>query len=127
MKCFTKIVLGVAFSLTTFAQDPATNQVGRTNIPGTRTNAIPSRAPQRFDRAALDISPEHRSKLEKINRAYTTNATPAYQRLSALRREMETLINQDTVAEDVLRAKAKEIGDVEGELAIARADRKSVV
>ena len=126
MKHFTRIVAALAVSLVTFAQDrPATNLVLRTNIPAMRTNALQNRAPQRFDRSALEISPEHRTKLEEINRAYATNATPVYQRLSTLRREMESLISQDNVGEAALRAKAKEIGDLEAELAVARAKRYS--
>ena len=126
MKYLTKIAAAVAVSFATFAQDRiATNQIARTNLPGLRTNAIPSRAPQGFDRTALDIPSEHRAKIQEINRAYSTNALPVYQRLSTLRRELESLVNQDNAGETALRAKAKEIGDLEAELAIARAKRYS--
>ena len=123
---YLKIAAAVAVSFATFAQDRiATNQIVRTNLAGMRTNATPSRAPQGFDRTALEISPEHRTKLQEINRAYSTNALPVYQRLSTVRRELDSLINQDNAGEAALRAKAKEIGDLEAELAIARAKRYS--
>jgi Spy/CpxP family protein refolding chaperone len=121
MKYLATIFTIGALSFVAFAQDkPAapTNQTLRTNI-----NSL--RGPQRFDRAALDLNPEHRAKLEEINRAFSTNATPLYSRLSTARRELEAFVSQDTFDESAIRAKAKEISDLEADLAIARAKRYS--
>jgi Spy/CpxP family protein refolding chaperone len=83
------------------------------------------RAPlrQRFDRTPLDLTPEQKTKMEEINRAYATNATPVFARLSTARRELEGMVNQATLNEAGIRAKAKEIGELEAELAIARGKR----
>jgi Spy/CpxP family protein refolding chaperone len=98
---------------------------GQAKAPEARPVAEEQRAPlrQRFDRTPLELTPEQKTKMEEINRAYSTNATPLFGRLSTARRELEGLINQATLNEAGIRAKAKEIGDLEAELAIARAKR----
>src|SRR5215216_1012127 len=62
-------------------------------------------------------------KVDEANKAYATTATPLYTRLINARRELESLVTADKIDEVALRAKAREIGDVEGELALARAQR----
>ena len=78
---------------------------------------------QRFDRTAMDLTPEQQTKLQEINRTFTTNATPLFARLGTLRREIESLVNEENFNEATIRAKAKEIGDLEADLAILRAKR----
>jgi Spy/CpxP family protein refolding chaperone len=77
----------------------------------------------RFDRSALDLTPEQRTKMEEANKTYSTAATPLYARLTTARRELESLVNADKLDETAVKAKAKEIGDLEGEIAVARAKR----
>lgn len=78
---------------------------------------------QRFDRTPLDLTPEQKTKMEEINRAYGTNATPVFARLNTARRELEGMVNQPTLNEAGIRAKGKEIGELEAELALARGKR----
>lgn len=119
MKSVIKILGVSAISFAALAQDkpaPGTNPPLR-QIPPTRA--------QRFDRTTLDLTPEQRTKVDEINRAYATNATPLFSRLGTARRELEMKVNDDTYDEAGIRAKAKEIADLEGELAILRAKRYS--
>lgn len=117
MKYLIKVLAITAALVTTFGQEkPPDAKAAPTDDP---------RAPlrQRFDRTPLDLTPEQKTKMEEINRAYATNATPVFARLSTARRELEGLVNQATVNEAGIRAKGKEIGDLEAELAVARAKR----
>lgn len=133
MKRFIKFLAIITTAVVTLAQQPTNPPASRaplpsTNAPASRTfqsgtNPPSARMPQRFDRAALEVPPEHRSKLEEVNRAYATNATPIFTRLAAARRELDNLVNQDQSDQAALRAKATEIGDLEAKLAILRAKR----
>jgi Spy/CpxP family protein refolding chaperone len=116
MKYLIKVLAITAALVTTFGQQKP---------PEVRPAVEDPRAPlrQRFDRAPLELTPEQKTKMEEINRAYSTNATPIFARLSTARRELEGLVNQATVNEAGIRAKGKEIGDLEAELAVARAKR----
>src|SRR5262245_14799681 len=116
MKYLSKILAIAATSLIALAQEkPAdTNQATRPVPPSIR-------GPQRFDRAVLELTPEQRAKVEEINRNYGTNATPFFARLSTARRELETLVNVEKADEAAVRAKTKEMADLEADIALARA------
>lgn len=116
MKHLIKVLAVASISLVTFAQEKPAS----TNPPPSQIST--SRA-TRFNRPALDLTPEQRSKVEEINRAYATNATPSFARLATIRREIEGMINDEKFNEAAVRAKAKEIGDLEADVAIARAAR----
>jgi Spy/CpxP family protein refolding chaperone len=70
-----------------------------------------------------DLTPEQKTKIDEINKAFTATATPLYARLQSARRELETMVNAEQFDEAGLRAKAKEIADLEGDLAVARGQR----
>lgn len=119
MNSVIKTLAVSAVSFVTLAQD---KPAAATNPPARQ---IPPARAQRFDRTTLDLTPEQRTKLDQINRAYATNATPLFARLTTARRELESKVNEDTFDEAAIRAKAKEIADLEAELAILRAKRYS--
>lgn len=78
---------------------------------------------QRFDRTMQNITDEQRQKIEEANKEYNSKATPTYSRLTNTRRELEALVSADKFDEVAVRQKAKEIGDLEAELAILRGQR----
>jgi Spy/CpxP family protein refolding chaperone len=132
MKCFSKLLIAAAMAAATFGQQPAapapaparTNSL-RALLPPTNALTSGGRQLQRFDRTAFELTPEQREKLDEVNKSYTSIATPIFARLATARRELEMLVNADKYDEATLKAKAKEIGDLEAELAIARAKRYS--
>ena len=82
---------------------------------------------QRFDRTLQNITDEQRQKIQEANKEYNEKATPTYARLTNSRRELETLVTAEKLDEAAVRQKAKEIGDLEADLAIARAQRYAKV
>lgn len=78
---------------------------------------------QRPDRTLPALTEEQRAKVAEVNKTYTATATPLYGRLATARRELESLVNVDKIDEPAVRAKAKEIADLETDLALARAQR----
>lgn len=78
---------------------------------------------QRPDRTLPALNEEQREKVAEVNKTYTATATPLYGRLANARRELESLVNVDKIDEPALRAKAREIADLETDLALARAQR----
>jgi Spy/CpxP family protein refolding chaperone len=95
----------------------ATNFVSR--IP--TTNQAPADNLNR--RVPVNLSAEQRKKLEEANKAFAMTATPLVNRLATARRELDALVSQDKVDEAALRAKVKEMAEMEGDVAIARARR----
>jgi Spy/CpxP family protein refolding chaperone len=82
-----------------------------------------NRPTQRFDRTLQDLTPDQRAKLDEANKAFSATVLPFYTRLVGARRELDNAVNQDRMDEAGVRAKAKEIADLETEIAIARAQR----
>jgi Spy/CpxP family protein refolding chaperone len=78
---------------------------------------------QKPDRTLPTLTEEQRAKVAEVNKTYSATATPLYTRLATARRELEALVNVDKVDEAAVRAKAKEIADLEADLALARAQR----
>jgi Spy/CpxP family protein refolding chaperone len=121
LKNFGAVAVMAALSI--FAQNQTPSTPG---APAARaaspTNQI-GRPIQRFDRTLQNITDEQRQKIEEANKEYTAKASPTYARLTSARRELETLVNAEKLDEAAVRQKAKEIGDLEAELAIARGQR----
>jgi Spy/CpxP family protein refolding chaperone len=84
-----------------------------------RTNA----AATLLNRSGQEFSAEQRRKLEEINKNFNDAAAPLYARLSTAKRELESLISQDKTDEAAVRAKTKEMADLEADIALARARR----
>jgi Spy/CpxP family protein refolding chaperone len=70
-----------------------------------------------------DLTEEQRNKVQEANKTFGATATPIYSRLTTARRDLDGLVNQDKLDETAIRAKAKEIADLEADLAIARGQR----
>jgi Spy/CpxP family protein refolding chaperone len=117
-------VVAAMAGLSVFAQNQTP---GAPTAPATRPAALPTnqtgRPIQRFDRTLQNITDEQRQKIEEANKEYTAKASPTYARLTNARRELETLVNAEKMDEAAVRQKAKEIGDLEADLAIARGQR----
>lgn len=112
-------------SLSVFAQNqPVTAPTPSATRPApvSPTNQF-GRPIQRFDRTMQNITDEQRQKIEEANKEYNAKATPTYARLTNARRELEALVTAEKMDEVAVRQKAKEIGDLEADLAIARAQR----
>jgi Spy/CpxP family protein refolding chaperone len=113
-------VIAAIFPTAFAQQQPATPPARATQPPPTGQQVRPV---QRFDRTLQALTDEQRTKVDEANKAYASIATPLYTRLMSARRELESLVTADKIDEVAVRAKAKEIGDVEGDLAVARAQR----
>lgn len=76
-----------------------------------------------LNRTLQNLTPEQREKLDAENKSFRDKATPLYARLVTARRELESAVDQDKVNEEAVRLKAKEIADLEADIAVARAQR----
>src|SRR5688500_4479163 len=108
----------------TFAQEAPPAPVNPRPAAAPATNS-PGRVVPRFDRASLELTQEQRVKINEVNKSDSETATPFFARLQTVRRELDALVNQDKFDEAALRAKAKEIAEIEADLAVARATRYS--
>jgi Spy/CpxP family protein refolding chaperone len=112
-------------ALSVFAQNQApvapTPSAARP-APISPTNQL-GRPIQRFDRTLQNVNDEQRQKIQEANKEYNEKATPTYARLTSARRELETLVSAEKFDEVAVRQKAREIGDLEADLAIARGQR----
>jgi Spy/CpxP family protein refolding chaperone len=82
-----------------------------------------NRPTQRSDRTLQDLTPDQRTKLDEANKEFSATVMPLYTRMVAARRELDNAVNQDKMDEAAVRAKSKEIADLETDIAIARAQR----
>ena len=117
--------VAVTASLSIFAQNPpaaAPTPSATQPAPVSPTNQL-GRPIQRFDRTMQNITDEQRQKIDEANKEYSAKATPTYARLTNTRRELEAFVTAEKMDEVAVRQKGKEIGDLEAELAIARAQR----
>jgi len=127
MNNWTKFAaVAAALSLTVIAQEqPAAPKSPATTPRAGSTNPVrqTTRPMQKFDRTLQDLTPEQRAKLDEVNKSFSATATPLYTRLVTARRELDSVVNQDKVDEGAVRAKTKEMADLETDIALARAQR----
>lgn len=79
--------------------------------------------PRFADQLIPDMNVEQRSKLEIANAAFRKAVDPLEARLRTSRKELDDAANSEKLDETAIRAKAQEIGAVEGDIAVARANR----
>ena len=111
-------IAAVASLSTVFAQTAPARTNSPPPAPGQQARPI-----QRFDRSLQGLTEDQRKKIEEANKAYAATATPLSTRLGTTRRELEVLVTADKLDEAAMRAKAKEMADIEADLAVARAQR----
>jgi Spy/CpxP family protein refolding chaperone len=119
--------IAAGISLNVLAQNQNPTPIAAPAAPARLTPPTngPARPIQRPDRVMQDLAltEEQRNQLQEANKTFGTNAAPIYSRLTTARRELDALANQDKLDESSIRSKAKEIADLEADLAIARARR----
>src|SRR3954465_1582130 len=111
MRILTKLgAVAAAVLLTVFAQAQTQTPPPTAPLrPAPRPTNGPARPIQRFDRTLQDLTEDQRNKVQEANKTYSAAGMPIYSRLTATRRELDALINQDKLDETAIRAKAKEI------------------
>jgi Spy/CpxP family protein refolding chaperone len=133
--CFGLALLGSALAFDVGAQAPSATSKPSTNAVVNRplTNALNARpltnALTRQQQEGLvsggipasNFTPEQRAKLQDASKKLQSAQTSHYQRMGQIRRELEEMGKKDVIDESAIREKAKEIGTIEGELAILRA------
>ena len=120
---------GIFSAGTLLAQDapPPPDPAVRPVDPPTR-RIIPNRdirPDRRPDEKLTEITVEQRAKVEDINAAFRKATEPLELRLRAARGRLEQLVNGERPEEGSIRSAAREIGEIEGDLALARSQRMS--
>ena len=115
MNAFCKLALGIGLMT-------VTPLLGQETSPKTPPATQP-KAKVKAPKSLRDLTPEQRKKVEEISRKYRQTVTPIEQRLNVARRQLEELVTKEELDEAAIRAKARNIGEIEADLAIARAQR----
>lgn len=92
-----------------------------------RTNAVPAPAAPRQaqegavrDRRPDPVPPEQRQKLAEATKKMREEQNAVYQKMQAVRSELDVMLKAPELDEKAIRAKAAEIGKLEGDLAMIR-------
>jgi Spy/CpxP family protein refolding chaperone len=117
----------VTLVISGFAQAPATNRAVAS--PTATNRAIvapppPSRQAQEqqvLQQNLPSLNEEQRKKLQEASSKLQKEQSTHYQEMARIRRELDELTRAETIDEQALRAKAMEMGRIEGELAVLRA------
>jgi len=70
---------------------------------------------------AENVSDDQRAKLREASEKLRAEQTPLYEKLRAIRRELEQAAQADPLDEKLIREKAAALGVIEGDLALLRA------
>lgn len=109
----TSAIIGVACAGSSLLAQPAANPA-----PGAppALRQIPTRSAP-----TENITQEQRNKMRELTEAMRNQSQEHADRQKQLRAELEVLIRAEPIDESAIRAKAVEMGKVEGELAVIRA------
>ena len=102
----------------------------RTNVSTVPNSGQPSTArpvPARPPGLAESINPEQRTQLMEANNAMQKETQPLYLKMRQIRVELDGLVSTNNYDESAIRAKAAELGKVEGDLAIIRAKHQKTI
>lgn len=73
------------------------------------------------------INPEQRTRLMEANAAMQKETQPLYLQMRQTRMELDQLVSTNNVSESAIRAKAAELGKLEGDLAMVRAKHQKTI
>lgn len=102
----------------------------RTNVATQPSSAQPSGSrpvPARPTGLAESINPDQRTKLMEANNAMQKETQPLYMEMRKVRLELDALVSTNNYDESAIRAKAAELGKVEGDLAVIRAKHQKTI
>jgi len=126
MMNLTQVAVLAALGSTLLAQEsPAVPTVRQGEPPVPEIQAREFRLDRRPDEKRTEMTVDQRAKIEEANGAFRKVAEPLELRLRTARATLEQLVNAVPPDESAIKNAAREIGEVEGELAVARAHRVS--
>src|SRR3954462_12210075 len=103
----------VILSATTYAADPAANP------PNAQKSKV-SQEVRPVTGQTNTLTPEQR-KYQEANQKWRQEQNPLFEKQRAVRRELEQAVQADSTDEKVIREKAAQLGQIEGDLAVLRA------
>ena len=116
IRAMATIVMGILPGVIAQAQQaaPQPRPAGQQAFPVINRPGTPAPA------AAAPLTAEQQAAVQKAMADLRTESQTLYQKLGAARQAVEAAVNADKFDESAIRAKAAEIGKIEGDLAVLR-------